>query len=325
MSSVATGSPRTTRAGNPMRLYAVTMAFILVMALVPAFLSPHLVSGFTRVLIYGLAACAVGFTIRYGGMVSFGHAAYFGIGAYAVLILQLSGVNEALVVWPVAAAAAGVLGLAVGAMSLRTRGVSFIMITLSFAQMIYFIISSIQELGASDGLVLSSRNTIAGMPLGAVTGFHYVVLVLAALILFVMIKVSASPLGLALNGTRQNERRLVALGFDTYRIQLVCFTFSAAITGLAGALAANFYLFVSPSFLHWLVSGEFLVMAALGGLGSLAGGFFGALLIVGAEGLLADLTTYWRIILGPVVILAVLFFNRGLEPALRKILRLSDD
>jgi branched-chain amino acid transport system permease protein len=293
---------------------------LALLAAAPLAADSHVVSSVTRGMIYGMAACAVGFIVRYGGMVSFGHAAYFGIGAYTVLIAHLLGTTSALIVWPCAVLAAVLASLFIGALSLRTRGVSFIMITLAFAQMAYFILSSIQEIGGSDGLGLGGRSTLGFVSLEGTAAFHFVVLGLLAGVLLLLSRVARSDFGLALAGIRQNERRLAALGYDTVRLQLSAFALSAAITGLAGALAAEFYMFVSPGHLHWTLSGELLVMATLGGVTTLTGGLFGALALLLAEVLLSELTTYWRVILGPVVIVAVLYLRQGLQPALQKLL-----
>lgn len=302
------------------RGYAASGLLLTLLAVAPVLFDSHIVSSLTRGMIYGMAACAVGFTIRYGGMVSFGHAVYFGLGAYTVLAARTSGVAEALAIWPLATLVAVGAALLIGTLALRTRGVSFIMITLGFAQMVFFILSSVQERGGADGLGLKGRSTIGPLSLESTTGFHLVVLVILLIVLGALATVARSPLGLALNGIRQNERRLSALGYDTTRLQLVAFVLSAAITGLAGALAAEFYVFVSPGLLHWIVSGELLVMATLGGLTALTGGLFGAMALLLAEVLLTEFTTYWRMILGPVVIVAVLYLRQGLQPALQKLL-----
>ncbi|MBF9234853.1 branched-chain amino acid ABC transporter permease [Microvirga alba] len=302
------------------RSYAANALLVALLALAPFLFESHIVGSLTRGMIYGMAACAVGFIIRCGGMVSFGHAAYFGLGAYSVLIAQKIGLTEALLIWPIAVLVSAAASLAIGSLSLRTRGVSFIMITLGFAQMVYFVISSVQGLGGADGLGLQARNQIGGVSLESPTRFHFVVLALLLVVFCVLSRVGRSPLGMALAGIRQNERRLKALGYNTTRLQLTAFVLSAAITGLAGALAAEFYLYVSPGLLHWIVSGELLVMATLGGVTALMGGLFGALVLLLAEVLISEFTTYWRMALGPVVIVAVLYLRQGLQPALQKML-----
>ncbi|HEU0222990.1 MAG TPA: branched-chain amino acid ABC transporter permease [Paracoccaceae bacterium] len=166
------------------------------------------------------------------------------------------------------------------------------------------------------------RDAILGLPIESTQTFHFVVLALLVLVLVLLHRLSQAPFGLALLGIASDERRMTALGFATSRLQLACFVISAGITGLA--LAANFYYFVSPAYLHWIVSGEFLVMVALGGLASLSGGLFGALVLILAEAVLSQYTTYWRILLGPAVILAVLYLRAGVHPALQRLLGARD-
>jgi branched-chain amino acid transport system permease protein len=301
------------------RSSAVILLFA-VLALAPLVFESYIVSALTRAMIYGIAASAVGFIIWHGGMVSFGHAAYFGAGAYTALIAQMNGYQEVLFIWPLAMLVGALLALGLGAISLRTRGVSFIMVTLGFAQMLYFVLSSLQAIGAADGLALQGRGTFLGFSLGNTTSFHVLVLCILILVVAALAFLAASPFGAALSGIRQNERRLVALGYKTNRLLLGSFVISATLTSLAGAIAACFYAFVSPSFLHWIVSGELLVMAALGGVGTVAGGMFGALALLLAEHIFSEFTSYWRIILGPLVIVAVLFLHKGLLPAIQDIL-----
>jgi branched-chain amino acid transport system permease protein len=298
---------------------AVVLLFAA-LALAPLVFESYIVSALTRAMIYGIAASAVGFIIWRGGMVSFGHAAYFGAGAYTALIAQMNGHHEVLFIWPLAMLVGALLALGLGAISLRTRGVSFIMVTLGFAQMLYFVMSSLQVIGAADGLALQSRGTFLGFSLSSTTAFHVLVLGVLVVNVLTLAILAVSPFGAALSGIRQNERRIVALGYKTNRLLLVNFIISAALTSLAGAIAACFYAFVSPSFLHWIVSGELLVMAALGGIGTVAGGIFGALALLLAEHIFSEFTSYWRIILGPLVIVAVLFLHKGLLPAIQDLL-----
>lgn len=301
------------------------LLLLALFALAPLVLEAYLVGELTRVMIYGMAACAVGFAIRHGGLVSFGHAAFFGMGAYCVLMARNAGYQDALLVWPLALLAVALLALVIGLLSLRTGGVAFIMITLGFAQMVYFVVSGSQSLGAADGLPLFGRDMLAGISLDATEAFHYLVLVALGLVLLVMTRLSRSPAGLALRGIAHDERRMKALGYAPKRLQLTSFVFSAVVAGFAGVLAANFYQFVGPAYLHWLVSGELLVMVALGGIASLSGGLFGALILVLFEAVFSEYTTYWRIFLGPAVILSVLYLHKGVHPALERLLGGRDD
>ena len=295
-------------------------AVITFFAVAPFVLPGFVVTELTRALIYGLAAISVGFLAGRIGLVSFGHVAYFGIGAYTVLVAHLYGLNEALIVWPLAVVLSAFAGCVFGALALRTRAVAFIMVTLAFAQMVYFVAIGIRAIGGADGLSIAARNTLAGFPLASTAVFHWVVLALTALALAMFAALRLTPYGLALEAIRQNERRVNAVGLNAGRLQFVAFVLSAAVCGLAGALVANHYLFVSPAQLHWIISGDFLVMATLGGLGIAAGGLYGAITLLLAELLFAHYTTYWRIVVGPLVILAVLFLPTGLGPELQRLM-----
>src|SRR5258705_1355 len=200
-----------------------------------------------RVLIYALAATSLNLILGYGGMVALGHAAFFGAGAYAVGILAMNGVTSALVAWPAAALLAGLLAAATGAVSLRTRGVYFIMITLAFAQMLFYIFISLRQYGGQDGLNLPGHSVLPGLDLGHDVSFYYVVLALFAVLMAVFGRLVDSRFGKALQGVRENESRMESLGYPVYRIKLAAFVLSGAVAGLAGALLANHNLFISPS------------------------------------------------------------------------------
>lgn len=303
-------------AGADRALILVLLAF----AIAPLVLKGYVVSELTRGMIYGMAACAVGFAIRHGGLVSFGHAAFFGLGAYCVLIARNWGLEDAHLVWPLALFLVTLAALLIGLLSLRTNGVGFIMITLGFAQMVYFIVSSNQAVGAADGMAIFARDRFAGFSLESTQGFHYLTLAILVLVIFVMHRISLSPAGLALRGVAHDERRMRALGYAPKQLQLAAFMFSAVVAGFAGVLSANYYHFASPAYLHWTVSGELLVMVALGGTASLSGGLFGALALIIFEAVLSQYTTYWRIFLGPVVVLSVLYLHHGLQPSIGRLL-----
>jgi len=281
----------------------------------------------TRVLILALAALSLNLILGFGGMVSFGHAAFFGTGAYVVGILsyhatlggplmtwpiEIGGSESAVVVWPLAMLVAALLALVIGALSLRTSGLYFIMITLAFAQMIYYFAVSLEAYGGDDGLPLWSRSTAGPLALRDDRQFYY--LVLALLLLFVLLKARliAARFGRVLSGIRDNERRMKAIGFPTTRYKLSAFVIAGAVAGLAGALMANQTLFVSPSFLDWPRSGEFLVIVILGGMGSLWGPVAGAVAFILLEELLSGVSVHWRIVFGPLLILVVLFAKQGL-------------
>ena len=264
-----------------------------------------------RVLIYALAATSLNLILGYGGMVALGHAAFFGAGAYAVGILAMSGVTSALVSWPVAVALAAVLACITGAISLRTRGVYFIMITLAFAQMLFYIFISLRQYGGEDGLNLPGPSTLPGLSLGDDVSFYYLVLALFTLLSWLFGRLVASRFGTALQGIRENESRMESLGYPVYRIKLAAFTLSGAAAGLAGALLANHNLFISPSLMHWTQSANLLIMVLVGGIGLRHGGVAGAVVMLTLEEVLRLWTEYWHLPLG-VLLLGVVFAPRGL-------------
>ncbi len=299
--------------GERQRTLAVTWAVLAALAVLPLLGDPFTVRLVTRIMIYALAALSLDLILGFAGLVSFGHAAYFGLGAYVVGIAAFHGAGEALLIWPLALLIPGLVALVVGAIALRTSGVSFIMITLAFAQMLYFLIASLRQYGADDGLSIWSRNRVAGYdPLSDHAVFYYTVLGTLAGALWLGRRLFESRFGMVLRGIRQNERRMLALGFDTYRYKLAAFAIAGAVAGLAGALLANHALYVSPQSLHWTTSGELIVMVVLGGMGSLIGPVLGAAGLLFAEETLSARTEHWQIFLGPLLVLVVLFARQGL-------------
>ncbi|RST85682.1 branched-chain amino acid ABC transporter permease [Aquibium carbonis] len=276
----------------------------------------------TRMAILALAAVGLNIALGLGGLVSFGHAAFFGIGGYAAGILAshafnmeplpfgLPGTNAMPVIWIVAIVASGLVALAIGAISLRTAGVYFIMITLAFAQMIFYFAISWPAYGGEDGLSIFVRNQFPGVNTLNGLSFFFVcfTLLIASLGLFSLLR--ASRFGAALQAARQNEQRLATVGIAPYRIRLAAFVISAMVTGLAGALFADLNRFVSPSMLSWHMSGELIVLIILGGVGRLAGPVAGAMLYVAFEYFLGGITERWQLFLG-LLLLAVVLFARG--------------
>ena len=227
-----------------------------------------LMSLFTRIVILAMAAVSLNLIMGYGGMVSFGHAAYLGIGGYAVGILAKEGITSGFVQWPVALAMSALFALVVGALSLRTRGVYFIMITLAFAQMIYYVAIGLDRYGGDDGLTIYKRSQFGGLiDLSNRTAFYYLCLVLLLAAIYVTWRLVNSRFGLVIQGARSNDRRMRAIGFPTYRYRLVCFVIAGTMCGLAGALLANHTEFISPAMMHWTRSGDLIVMVVLGGMG----------------------------------------------------------
>jgi branched-chain amino acid transport system permease protein len=277
---------------------------------------------FTRIVILSLAAVSLNLILGYGGMMSFGHAAYLGIGGYAVGILAAEGVYSGFVQWPVALAASALFGLVVGALSLRTRGVYFIMITLAFAQMAYYVFSGLARYGGDDGQTIDKRSQFAGLVnLENKVVFYYVCLALLFACIYLVWRLVNSRFGLVIQGARSNEARMRAIGFPTYRYKLVCFVIAGTMGGLAGALVANNTDFVSPAMMFWTRSGDLIVMVVLGGMGTLFGPVFGAIFLLVLEEVLSGFTEYWQIILGPLLVLVVLFARGGIDGLLRSLSR----
>ena len=245
-------------------------------------------------------------------MVAFGHAAFFGIGAYTVALLMAAGLFSAWIAWPVAVAAAALAALLIGAVSLRTRGVYFIMITLAFAQMIYYSVISLKFAGGDDGLPLEQRSTLLPFDLADAATLYWVTLVLLATCLAALKRLAASRYGHALTGLRQNETRMEALGYPVQQIKLVCFVIGSAVAGLAGALLANQNGMASPSQLYWTQSGMLLVMVILGGVGQRFGGVLGAITLLGLEEILGRVTEHSHFYVGIALLGVVLFAPRGL-------------
>jgi branched-chain amino acid transport system permease protein len=296
------------------------IAFLIALAalaLVPAGAmaadAPFYIGLVTRIMVFAIAAVSLDLILGYGGLVSFGHAAYLGIGAYAVGILSYHGIDNGFVHFAVALLAAAAAALIIGFVSLRTSGVYFIMITLAFSQMVYFLGVSLNQYGGDDGLNIA-RHSAFGVPLDLDEPVVLYYFVLGWLLLFLLLggRIVRSRFGVLLQGVRSNERRMIALGFPTFRYKLTAFVMAGAACGVAGALFANLTLFVSPSIMHWTRSGEILMMVILGGIGSLIGPVFGAAAYLILESVLSRLTEHWQAVLGPLLILVVLFSKSGL-------------
>jgi len=289
-----------------------------------------LLSVFTRIVILAIAAVSLNLIMGYGGMVSFGHAAFVGIGGYAIGMLAKEGVTSGFVQWPLALIVSAVFALAVGALSLRTRGVYFIMITLAFAQMIYYVAVGLARYGGDDGLTIYRRSQFGGLvDLSNKTVFYYVCLLLLAAAIYLVWRLVNSRFGMVIQGSRSNDRRMRAIGFPTFRYRLTCFVISGTLCGLAGALLANHTDFISPAMMHWTRSGDLIVMVVLGGMGSVFGPLLGAVTLLVLEEALPWLISlgawpfmgrdavrageYWQIVLGPLLLLIVLYARGGID------------
>jgi branched-chain amino acid transport system permease protein len=290
---------------------------LIALALVPPISAlagqPFYVDLFTRILIFAIAALSLDLILGYGGMVSFGHAAYLGIGSYAVGILDHYGVDNGFLQFGLAIGASALAALFIGAVSLRTSGVYFIMITLAFCQMIYFLGVSLNAYGGDDGMNIARHSDFAGLiDLDNANVLYYFVFAFLLLFLVLGFRLVDSRFGMAIRGAKSNERRMIAIGFPTYRYKLAAFVIAGAMCGAAGALLANQSLFVSPSIMHWSRSGEIMVMVLLGGTGTLFGPVLGAVALLVLENVLSGITEHWQAILGPFLVLVVLFARQGL-------------
>jgi branched-chain amino acid transport system permease protein len=292
-----------------------TIALVVLVALVPlishALTQPYYVTLASRIIIYALAASSLNLILGYGGMVSFGHALYFGLGAYAVGILSIHGIFSGWIHLLATLCAAGLVALITGVICLRTRGMAFIMITLAFAQMMYYLFISLRSYGGEDGLTLTSRSVLGfGLDAKSDVTFYYVALAFLAAIVFLLHRLVHARFGRVLEGIRENETRMQAIGFATYRYKLIAFAIAGAVAGLAGALLANQSSFVSPALLHWSQSGTLMIMVILGGVGQLYGGVLGAAIYLILEEALSARTIHWQLGLG-IVLLAVVLYARG--------------
>jgi branched-chain amino acid transport system permease protein len=305
---------------------AITVLTIAGLLLLPLYSS---ISGnifvltlFTRIVIFALAAASLNLIMGYGGMMSFGHAAYLGIGGYAVGILAHEGIGSGFIQWPMALAASALFALVIGALSLRTRGVYFIMITLAFAQMAYYVASGLSRYGGDDGLTVYKRSDFGGLiNLSSRVQFYYLCLGCLFGGIYLIWRIVNSRFGMVVQGVRSNEQRMQAIGFPANRYRLVCFVISGTICGLAGALLANNTDFISPAVMYWTRSGDLMVMVVLGGMGSLFGPMIGAIVFLVLEEFLSQITEYWALIMGPLLLLIVLFGRGGIMGLLGRLQR----
>lgn len=278
----------------------------------------------SRVLIYGIAAASLNFVLGYGGMVSFGHAAFFGVGGYVVGILFhhaasgqpflgfIPGTTQMLITLPAAMLVSGLAATLVGALALRTGGVQFIMITLAFAQMLFFLFVSLKGYGGEDGIIVRRTNDLPFLNMRDRATLYWVILAISVAFFAVLWRIVRSSFGAVLVGIRQNERRMQALGVAPYRYKLFAFALSGAGAGLAGALMVNLLRFASPDMMHWTKSGELMIMVILGGVGTLFGPLIGAGVFLTLENFLAGWTEYWALPLGIILLVVVLRGKGGL-------------
>ena len=298
------------------RLILWGIAVLVLIALPPVVLAvgqPFYLDLTRRIMILAIAAISLNLILGYGGLVSFGHAAYLGIGAYTVGIMGFYGITSGWLQWPVAIGASALVALAIGAVSIRTSGIYFIMITLAFTQMLYYLGISIAEFGGDDGMRLKSKSLFPGLiDLRDPVAFYYVALGLMLVSVFLVYRIVNSRFGMALRAAKSNEARTRAIGFSPYPYRLAAFVIAGAMCGLAGALYANHTNYITPGLMSWQQSGDIMFMVILGGMASTAGPVLGAFALLLVEDQLAGWTQHWQVILGPLLILSVIFFRRGL-------------
>ncbi|SFE29495.1 amino acid/amide ABC transporter membrane protein 2, HAAT family [Sulfitobacter brevis] len=311
-----------------------TLLNIVLFALLPATAlaawmldEPFIITLATKAAILALAGVGLNIALGLGGLISFGHAAFFGLGGYAMGILAshaqsyaplmespflIEGTKSMPVIWLVAIVTSALAALAIGALSLRTSGVYFIMVTLAFGQMLFYFTISWPAYGGEDGLSIYVRNGFPGLNTLDPLTFFGVAFAVLALVLWGAGRLAKSAFGLALSAARQNPERVETVGLAPYRLRLVAFVISGAITGLAGALFADLNRFVSPTMFSWQTSGEIMVFVILGGVGRLFGPVAGAALFILLEHVLGGLSEFWHIYLGLILLLVVLFARGGI-------------
>ena len=306
----------------------ILLALLLLLAAVPPvaayFGQPFYLDLLRRVMIFAIAAVSLNLILGYGGMVSFGHAAYLGIGAYAVGILAHYGINNGWLQWGLAIGASALVAAAIGSISVRTSGIYFIMITLAFTQMLYYLGISLEEYGGDDGMRLKVRSQFSGLiDLNDGSTFYYLVLAILAAFLYLSRRLVNSRFGLVLQAARSNEARTRAIGFSPYPYRLAAFIISGAMCGVAGALLVNHTAYLTPEFMNWTRSGELMFMVILGGIATSAGPLLGAAALLLLEDVLQGwsvlpkwLHEHWQLYLGVILVLVVLFARRGLASLL---------
>jgi len=303
-----------------MRFSAQLLALVVLLALLAAvpplaelLKQPFYLELFRRIMIFAIAALSLNLILGYGGMISFGHAVYLGVGAYAVGVLAHYGITNGWLQWALAIGASAVVAAAIGAVSIRTSGIYFIMITLAFSQMLYYLGISIEEFGGDDGMRLPKKSQFPGLiDLDNPVAFYYLVLAILIAFLYLGHRLVNSRFGMVIRAAKANEPRTRAIGFSPYPYRLAAFVIAGAMGGLAGALLVNQTVFLTPEFMNWTRSGELMFMVILGGVATTAGPVLGAAVLLLLEDLLAGWTQHWQLILGPLLVLSVLFFRRGL-------------
>jgi branched-chain amino acid transport system permease protein len=295
----------------------VLIALGLVPAIAAAIDQPFYITLFTRILVFALAAASLNLILGFGGLVSFGHALYLGIGAYAVGILSHHGITSGWVHLAVTFAGCALIAFVTGLMCLRTSGMAFIMITLAFAQMFFFLGVSLKNYGGDDGLQVASRSDFGPLlSIQSNTALYFVTYVLLLAVLYGTWRFIHARFGMVVRGSKSNARRMRMLGFPVLRYQLAIYVIACSICGVAGLLLANLTKFSSPSYMSWIVSGDLIVMIVIGGVSTVVGPLIGAIIYLLLETVLSGYTQHWMMVLGPIIVAMVLLAKRGLQGAL---------
>ncbi len=290
----------------------VLLALAFVPVLAEVWDDKFLVAFFARVLIYAIAASALNIALGLGGLVSLGHALFLGIGMYSVSLPVQHGITSGWIHLAWAVGLCALVGAVTGLVSLRTSGIGFIMITLAFAQMGYFIVISLKQYGGDDGMGIATASDFGLWRLAGATAVYCTAWVVLALITWWVWRLRVAPFGMVLRAGRQNARRIASIGAPLARYQLSAYVLSAVLCGVAGLLLANLNAYASPSSMSWVVSGDLIVMVVLGGMGSAFGPILGALAFLGLEELLKPLTEHWLMLFGLAIVAMTLLGATGL-------------
>jgi len=299
----------------------VMLGGLLILLIVPIVGDAYVMRVASRIVILAMIAVSLDILLGYGGLISFGHAMFLGSGGYVVGVLAYLGIQNGFVAYTAAILLSVVLALVVGYLVLRTTGVYFIMITLAFAQMLYYVANGVrigEDYGGDEGLPLPGRSPLFGLlDFNQPAVLHYFCVAILVVVLIVSYKLINSRFGRVLQAAKDNERRVRSLGYNTFRYRLVAFMISGGIAGLAGALHMNLQKFVSPDELHWVISGDLLIMVIVGGAKSLIGPVLGTAVFVFLEEVISGITEHWMIVFGPLLILVVMFGREGIYGFLR--------
>jgi len=292
------------------RLAALLIALAIALVL-PVFGNDYLLVLASRLVIFAILAVSLDLILGYGGLISFGHAAYFGAGAYVTAALVVAGITNGLAHFALSLIVPALIAFAVAALSVRARGIYFIMLTFAFSQMLFYLAIGQQTFGGDDGMALARRSDLGFIDLANPVQFYYFALAVFAIVMVVCDRIARSRFGLVLLACRQNEVRLQTIGVPTYWYKVVAFTLSGGIAGIAGALVVNLNAYVSPNFLDWKVSGDLIMMVVVGGIGTLWGAPIGAAVFLLLQEVISKYTDHWMAVFGPLLVLVALFWRQG--------------